>query len=146
MGKPHVISALTDEIAKVSGIIKQLETEISRYQGVLAHLRATLRHFSPEYAVSAIKPRPPRNRNRWFKHGECAAMSLDALRTAQGAVTTREIADQILAAKGFEPTDVLARDYIQKSALKSLNTAHKKGLVQRIGGGRGTATNWTVAD
>ena len=65
---PHVVvSALRDKRAEISGMIADLEKELSRRRADLAHLDATLRLFAPDLAPHSIKPRRRTGRNAWFR-------------------------------------------------------------------------------
>ena len=98
MGEPHVISALRDKRAEISGEILKLEKDIAQRRAELMHLDATLRLFAPDMVLHTIRPKRPAGRkNCWFGHGERSRLVLSALRTAEGALTAREITGLLMA-------------------------------------------------
>ncbi len=110
MGETHVVSALRDKRAEISGAIVGLEKELGRRRTDLMHLDATLRLFAPALAPQSIKPRKQTGRNSWFRKGERSRLVLALLRTADRPLATREITGRLAAAKGIDPSDALARD------------------------------------
>ena len=145
MGETHVVSALRDKRAEISGAIIGLEKELGRRRTDLMHLDATLRLFAPALAPQSIKPRKQTGRNSWFRKGERSRLVLALLRTADRPLATREITDRLAAAKGIDPSDALARDAVHKTILGLLNGGKDKGFIQRIEGGPGEAVSWRVA-
>src|SRR5208337_866397 len=145
MGEMHVVSALRDKRAEISGMIAGLEKELNMRRTDLAHLDATLRLFAPGLAPQSIKPRRQTRRNAWFRKGERSRLVLALLRTADRPLTTREITDRLAAAKGIDPSDAQARDAVHKTILGLLNGGKDKGFIQRIEGGPGEAVSWQVA-
>jgi hypothetical protein len=145
VGEAHVVSALRDKRAEISGKIVDLEKELSRYRTALAHVDATLRLFAPDLLPQSIKPRRRTGRNAWFGWGERARLTFQVLRTADRLLTTREITQHLMAVKGIDPTDRHSQDAVQKSILGLLNRAKTKGFIQRIEGGPGKAVSWRIA-
>jgi len=127
MGEPHVISALSDKRAEISGLIRALETKIGKHRAELIHLDATIRLLAPDMVPDAIRPRAPRQRNDWFEHGECARLVYDALRDAlrdaPAPLATAEIARRLMATKGLPLDDERTRALVHKTVLGSLNRA-----------------------
>ncbi len=105
MGETHVVSALRDKRAEISGAIVGLEKELGRRRTDLMHLDATLRLFAPGLAPQSIKPRKQTGRNAWFRKGERSRLVFALLRTADRPLATREITDRLAAAKGIDPSD-----------------------------------------
>src|SRR3954449_13624413 len=106
MVEPHVVAALKDKRAELSGSIADLEKRIGQHRADLLHadllhVDAVLRLFAPEFEPSTILPRAVRRPNSWFKPGELARLVLDVLRTAPAALTVREITMQIMERRGL---------------------------------------------
>ena len=116
MAEPHVIAALKDKRAELAGIIADLEKGINRHRADLVHLDATLRMFAPDTEAAGITPKAVRRRNAWFGRGECARLVYGILRTAARPLTSREIAEALMAARGLDPADHRIRELIQKTA------------------------------
>ncbi len=145
MGETHVVSALRDKRAEISGAIVGLEKELGRRRTDLMHLDATLRLFVPGLAPQSIEPRKQTGRNSWFRKGERSRLVLALLRTADRPLATREITDRLAAAKGIDPSDAQARDAVHKTILGLLNYGKGKGFIQRIESGPGETACWRIA-
>jgi|SRR5580693_3279305 hypothetical protein len=110
MSETRVVSALRNKRAEVAGHIHDLEKKVRTWRARLAHIDETIRIFSPETDPESIPPKRTYRRARYFSRGEFARLCLDALRKADGPVTTAEIVASIIAAKGLpdnlSPIDV----------------------------------------
>src|SRR5262245_46438258 len=97
----YAIHALKDRRATLAGEIAHFKQGIRDREDALAHLDATLRILDPEYRADTIAPKRLR-RVKLFGGGELNRLIIDALRKANGApLSTPEIADAIIAAKGY---------------------------------------------
>src|SRR3954453_7621159 len=105
MAEPHVVAALRDKRAELSGAIVDLEKSIGQHRADLLHVDAVLRLFAPEFEPATIPPRAVRRPNSWLKPGELARLVLDVLRTAPAALTVREITGQVMERHGLDPQD-----------------------------------------
>jgi hypothetical protein len=103
MTEPHVVAALKDKRAALSGAIVDLEKSIGQHRADLLHVDAVLQLFAPEFEPATILPRAVRRPNSWFKPGELARLVLDVLRTAPAALSVREITAQIMERRGLDP-------------------------------------------
>ncbi|CAO3439926.1 hypothetical protein [Azospirillum doebereinerae] len=138
MGEPHVVSALREKRAEISGAILELEKRMAQHRADLVHLDATLRLFAPELEPEGIAPRkPPAARSHYFATGELARRCLDTLRMTEGRVVAEEIAVAAMRDKGLDPEDRKTRsDFIQR-VLNTLTALKGKGTVEKIGNGLG---------
>src|SRR5882757_10114656 len=75
MAEPHVIGALRNKRAELSGTLRQLEQQLAGHRANLAHLDATMRLFDPNIRPKDIRPRQQRKHNAWFRQGECLRLS-----------------------------------------------------------------------
>jgi hypothetical protein len=130
MAEPHVIGALRHKRAELSGRLRQLEQQLARERINVAHLDATLRLFDPTIQPQEIRPKPLRERNAWFRQGECLRLIYDALREAARPMTTRDLAEQIMRIKAISAAENDHRERIQKTLLASLNRA--KETIERV--------------
>ena len=130
MAKLHVISALRNKRAELAGMLRQLEQQLVQQRANLAHLDAAMRLFDPEIRPNEIRPKQPRERNAWFRPGECLRLIYDELREATQPLTTRELTERIMRVKAMPTTDDRRRAAIQKTLLASLNRA--KPTVARV--------------
>jgi hypothetical protein len=100
-------------------LISQLCLSFSRAYFVanLANLDATIKLFSPGSNPDAIPPKRAYRRTRYFAHNELSRLTQDALRTASGPLTSAEIADAIVQAKGMSPDDAAFKEIVAARAL-----------------------------
>jgi hypothetical protein len=123
MAELHVVGALRNKRAEVAGVVSQLEKQLMQERANLAHVDATMRLFDPNSRPHEIRPKHPRERRAWFRHGECLRLIYDPLRDAPQPVTTRELAERIMRVKAMPTTDDRRRELVQKTVLGSLNRA-----------------------
>src|ERR1700730_10335943 len=106
MADTHVVTALHEKRAKVSGCIERLQRQLDQRRADLTHIDGMLRSFAPDRDPDEIRPkRTYARRTRYFVRNELSRLCMDALRDAPGLITTDEIAAQVITAKGFEATD-----------------------------------------
>jgi len=123
LAEAHVIVALRDKRSALAGVVNRLEQELVEHRTNLAHLDATMRLFDPDVRPEKIRPRRLRDRNAWFRPGECLRLIYDVLREAAKPLTTRELAERIIDAKSIPAIDDHQRMLIPKTMLGSLNRA-----------------------
>ena len=130
MGETHVIGALRHKRAELAGMLRQLEQQLAQQRANLAHVDATMRLFDPDIRPNDIRPKLPRERNAWFRQGECLRLVYDELREATQPMTTRQLAEQIMRVKAIPAADDQRRERVQKTLLASLNRA--KQTIARV--------------
>jgi hypothetical protein len=130
MAEPHVIGALRNKRAELAGMLRQLEQQLAQQRANLTHVDATMRLFNPDMQPNDIRPKQLRERNAWFRQGECLRLIYDELREATQPMTTRELAEQIMCVKAIPAADDQRRERIQKTLLASLNRA--KQTIARV--------------
>jgi hypothetical protein len=146
MTDPHIISALREKRALVSGLIEKLERKLEQHRADLTHIDGVLRLFQPDRDPGEIKPkRTYARRTRYFARNELSRLCMDALRTANGALmTTDDIAVRLIEIKGFDAADTVLRKAIGDQALTVMRAFRKRGTVEQIGLGRGV--RWKLAN
>jgi hypothetical protein len=139
MADSHVISALREKRALVSGLIEKLERRLEQHRADLTHIDGVLRLFQPDRDPGDIKPkRTYARRTRYFARNELSRLCMDALRGVDGALmTTDDIAGRIIEAKAFDAADAALRKAIGEQVLALLRSFRKHGTVEQIGLGRG---------
>ncbi|CAO3431955.1 hypothetical protein [Azospirillum doebereinerae] len=139
MGEPHVVSALREKRAEISGAILELEKRMAQHRADLVHLDAILRLFAPELEPESIAPKKPlAARSHYFATGELARRCLDALRLAEErVVAAEEIAVAAMRDKGLDPEDRKTRSDFTQRVLNTLTALKGKGTVEKIGNGLG---------
>ena len=128
MTESHVVSVLKSKRAELAGELLQLERQTVERRTALAHLDATILMFDPEAKPSQIKPRRQVARNNWFGPNECIRAIYDVLRQAPEPMTTRDVAERIMAAKNI-PREGRAPELIAKIVLAAL---HRAKDVERV--------------
>ena len=143
MAEPHVVAALKDKRAELSGGIADLEKRIGQHRADLLHVDGVLRLFAPEFERATILPRAVRRPNSWFKPGELARLVLDVLRTAPAALTVREITGQVMERHGLDPQDTRTAELLRKLVRNAVNR-QAADLVERVEDG--TLVRWRVRE
>jgi hypothetical protein len=146
MADLHVISALREKRALVAGLIEKLERKLEQHRADLTHIDGVLRLFQPDRDPGDIKPkRAYARRTRYFGRNELSRLCSDALREANGKLTTTdEIAGRAIEAKGFDASDAALRKAIGDQVLTTLRAFRKRGTVEQVGLGRGV--RWKLAN
>jgi hypothetical protein len=103
MAEAHVVAALKDKRAELSGGIADLEKRIGQHRADLLHVDAVLRLFAPEFEPATIPSKAVRQPSGLFRPGELARMVLDVLRTAPAPLSIREITAQVMERRGLDP-------------------------------------------
>ena len=122
MSELPIVSSLREKRLELAGILDDLERQANARRADLAHLDATIRLFDPNDVLVAAQP-ARRRYNEWFRPGECRRKIHDVLRDAAEPMTTREIVEKIMSARGLSSDDARARELIHKTVLGSLNRA-----------------------
>lgn len=129
MGELQVIGALRDKRSELVGLVGRLEQQLADHRVSLTHLDATMRLFDPNLLLQDTDPQQ-RERVSWFRPGECLRAIYDVLREAPTPLTTRAIAQGVVAVKGIAVADDRTPALIQKTILASLSRA--KGTIERL--------------
>src|SRR3954470_7657959 len=143
MAELHVVAALKDKRAELSGSIADLEKRIGQHRADLLHVDAVLRLFVPEFEPATIPPRAVRRPSGWFRPGELARMVLDVLRTAPAPLSIREITAQVMERHGLDPQDGRTAELLRKLVRNAVNR-QAADLVERVEDG--TLVRWWVRE
>src|SRR4051812_22208281 len=138
MAEPHVIAALRDKRAELSGGIADLEKRIGQHRADLLHVDAVLRLFAPDLEPATILPKAVRQPSGWFRPGELARMVLDVLRTAP--LSIREITGQVMERRGLDPQDGRMAELLRKLVRNAVN----RQAADRVEDG--TLVRWRVRE
>src|SRR3954449_4820773 len=137
MGDDLATAALVRKRAELAGRIDHTRSELDAMLASLAALDATLRLFDPEFRPQAIRPRPFPPRRGPEQPGMRARDVLGALRETGRPMTTREIAERLLAGRAVGTDKLVSRgSEIVGAALRKLRA---RGVVacETGPGGRG---------
>jgi hypothetical protein len=141
MAEPHVIAALRDKRAELSGGIADLEKRIGQHRADLLHVDAVLRLFAPDLEPATIPSKAVRQPSGWFRPGELARMVLDVLRTAP--LSIREITGQVMERRGLDTQDGRMAELLRKLVRNAVNR-QAADLVERVEDG--TLVRWRVRE
>ena len=143
MAEPHVVAALKDKRAELSGNIADLEKRIGQHRADLLHVDAVLRLFAPDFELAAIPPKTVRQPSGWFRPGELARMVLEVLRAAPAPLSIREITAQVMERRGLDPQDGRMAELLRKLVRNAVNR-QAADLVERVEDG--TLVRWRVRE
>ncbi len=132
MAETHVLSALTNKRAEVSGEIKHYEKLLKKSKLNLQSIDQTIHLFDENYDLRTIKAKRV-HRERYFKTGEAKVLILDMLRTATESLSTNDIAKKIAFNRGFDNEGSFDLNRFQKMVFASLERCENNGLIERIG-------------
>jgi hypothetical protein len=114
--------------ADLGGRIQANKREAVRLAEDMKHVEAVLKMFDPEFNARAIAARR-------------RVTALEAMRSATGPLTVRELADAVLAAKGITDATAKQHEMLQQAFRSSLgNNAGK--TVERVG--EGIPMRWRI--
>jgi len=145
MAEPHVVAALKDKRARISGLITALEAQIGQHRADLLHLDATLRLFDADIEPETIPPKRPAARNDWFGRGECLRLAYSVLRSAPEPVSTGDVVRRLMMIKGQPVEDRGTMTLVRQTIVNSLTRA--KDTVERLpGAGTSRENRWRLRD
>lgn len=142
MGSPNTVSGLIRKRSEIAGQIEHHQDALRQLIIDLDHLDATLRLFSPDIELEAIKPKRPRPKHA-AERGELSKIILGALRQSEAGLDLRELTKRVLAERRIDPSDKALAQLIQKRVGGCLNHYRSKGLIESDGQ-RGELLVWRV--
>lgn len=132
MAETHVISALTNKRAEVSGEIKHYEKLLKKSKLDLQSIDQTIHIFDENYDLRTIRAKRVSS-ERYFKNGEAKTMILDVLRTATEPMNTTNISKKIAFDKGIDSEEDFDLERFSKVVLASLTRCETSELIERVG-------------
>jgi len=127
MAEPQIITTLTAKRNEIEGRIEAYEREIERCKIDLAAVEATLCLFQSDGTV-----RPTMSIGRMFKRGEAFKLVCEAIEAAGKPLDTRELAEALLEAKGFDSNDRVMRKAVAYNIIHTLKMRAKRGQIQIV--------------
>jgi hypothetical protein len=143
MADPHIISALSRKRAEIAGVVADLERQIAGQRALLAHLDATLRIFDPDAKPEAIPPRRVAHTTGRFATGDISGACMTAIRESAAPVSSRDIAQRLMASYGLDAKDSKLRRDVQASVRNALMGYRRRGVLESVGSG--WDTRWRLA-
>jgi hypothetical protein len=145
MTKDIVVSGLIAKRRELAGIIDMLQSQLDQHRANLTHIDGALRVLATDLDPETIRPKRAYRRNRYFARNELSRLCLSVFRTAAGELlSTDNIADRVIAAKGFDMGDAILRAAIRAQVGSTLKRLHRNGEIENIGAGR--ASKWRLPD
>jgi hypothetical protein len=139
MADPHVISALREKRAELSGELIAAEKRIVELRADIDSLDRTIRVFDPTAEPHTIRPILRRKKPTLIPRGQCSRAILDMLRLAEVPITAREIAAQLAARYQMDASNIDAMNALVAKVRNTL--ARQKGLASEM---RSDAKAWRV--
>jgi hypothetical protein len=128
--------------AELGGKLREAKREVERLTQAMQHVEAVLKLLQPGYRLQSIVVRR-RKPNQFFKRGTLLRHVLDLLRKAERPLSPREIALQLLEAKGVTSAAPKDISRLTGSILSALQNHKGKGLVTNA---QTSPVRWSVSD
>jgi hypothetical protein len=139
MERPNTVAGLTAKRDELHKLRKTLEAEIYKITCDIDHLDAAIALFDPENTPRAVTRYVTKHR---AKKGKVKVFVLNALRTASGPLTSRDITESWLKDRGLR-TDDATFVVIRKRIGACLTKFKNEGLI--VGSiGAGDYKTWTL--
>lgn len=126
----YVVNGLHRKRAEIAGRLAAAQAEAAHLAKSLEALEATIRLFSPDAELPALRASPTAPPHRLAKHGEVPRFALDVLREAAEPMAMREVAIGVMAACGFAGTDVLLVRAVHKRVGSALREMERRGVLR----------------
>ena len=138
----QVMPALVKRRAELMAELEKAQGHVQQLHADLASLDAVIRQFDPDYPVGNIRPRYRRAASA-AEFGSMSRTVLDILRRAGGPLSTRDIADQIIAERALNAGDKGLRHLMVKRVNMALRYQRTNGMVQEVDPVAGEA-QWSI--
>lgn len=144
MAETHVVSGLAAKRSELTGLILDYQKKIDQMRLAVGHLDASIKLFSPDYDLRTVRAKLPRQRNQYFRLGECQRLVLEVFREAGGnALSSRQIGEALVQRKGLASSTEMI-EQMQKNALSVVKRLEDTGTV--VPAGRdGAGRTWQLA-
>jgi hypothetical protein len=135
MAEIRTVTTLSAKRDEIVSSIKHYEKKLEQAKADLSHILATIRIFE----VSGGDPESIPNYmdlTRLFRHGEAWKLCKAALE-ANGAMTTKELASDLMRVKGLASGDKVLERGLGQKLVNSLLKQQLRGKVTRVGKRKG---------
>ena len=140
----YVLTGLVKRRAELTGDIERIHAQLRKAVDDLENLDATIRQFSPDFQVEAIRPKAFRPPADWANRGQMSRVILSILRQATEPMTTRDIALELLVTRALDQSDVRLLRLMTKRVGVALRGQRDGGTVRTLPG-PGQMVLWEVA-
>ncbi len=128
--------------AELAGQIEHAQMTLHQLIIDLDNLDATIRLFKPDIDLEEIRPQPVPPRHSAFK-GEISRLVMDTLRQSRNPLTTRDLAQHVMAGRGLNTADKRLLKLVGKRVGACLRHQRAKGTM-RSRPGPGQHLLWEV--
>jgi hypothetical protein len=139
--RPNTVSGLNAKRDELIRYRQSLEAEIRKVTCDIDHVEAAIRLFQPDSALMAFKAYIVQHR---AKKGTVKRFILGMIREAQGPLTTLQITEAWIAARGLQ-CDEQTRIVIRKRIGAALISLRNAGTLTNDGKGEDGYRAWVVA-
>ena len=140
----YMITGLVKRRAELAGEIHATHDRLGRLVRDLSAIDAALAVVAPDMEVEAIRPRMFRPPEDWASRGQMSRLVLVILRQSHDALTTREIAAQMILERALDAGDQKLLNLMVRRVGSALRHQRDKGRVESAEG-PGNYQLWTVA-
>lgn len=128
MGYDLTVQGLIRKRAELAGLASARRDQLSATLADLDAIDRVIRVFKPDIDLGDLpdKPAPPALSGT---RGELQRFLLDALRKADGPLSTFDLADMVMRERGLDPADRIMRKLIAAKTGNALAKLRKKGMV-----------------
>lgn len=141
MPEIRTVTTLTSKRESLERAIDGYEQALAQARIDLSHVIATIEMFKREGEA----PEAPRYADveRLFKRGEMIRLCLEAL-AQESPLDTKELAARVLAAKGFDPKDVVLVKAVTFRVVQAMRAQFLRGRVCDAGKRFGGVRMWAL--
>jgi hypothetical protein len=143
MALSPVLNGLTGKHSELAGEINHLKSEMARITEEMRAIDTAIKIFDPDFDLRSLRAIGKRPANRFFKHGECSLLILNALRKATGTLTTNQVAEMAAKAKGLNMAEIDI-EALRACTLTTLSRMRGRGMVIEAGRNAEHAINWQL--
>jgi len=139
-----MVTGLAKRRAEIAGELTAAHERVAKLVHDLAAIDAALAVVAPDMEVEAMRPKMFRPPDDWANRGQMSRLVLSILRQSHDALTTREIAAQMILERGLDAGDRKLLPLMVRRVGSALRHQRDKGLVVSTEG-PGNYQLWTIA-
>ena len=131
-------TGVAKRLSRIEGELLHLKTRVNRDTARIAELEAKLAAYRvvlPDIAEAMVPPEfapvRPSVKRGLFRHGQLVRLCLEALRTAQGQLSTVEMLNYAADQAGVTFSSQKEREHYRRMVKERMCSYEKKGLVVR---------------
>lgn len=157
MGRPHVVSQLSEKYALLLGELGTLKPQIEEIKSRLAqlpdlehraaeitstleHVETSIKLFDVNWTPKEVQARRPYTTRTPFKRGELLRLAMTLMRETETPMTVREIMTEIIRERGL--VDLQAEEL--ESLCGNLNTTFKNREQRGLVAHEGSPKRWSL--